>query len=349
MEDAIKQCPFLQIVAKEKGAKFATNLALNPFKPCNGPSTTIPLFPEESIAFNIESVAMTFHGKAGFLPLPRFCTEEASDESTMTCQVDQPAPPVLPLAAISLSGFHNPFPDPRKLFKSKIKRPRNNKKPQNNNNNNNTGSGKNHHQPPASSSSSSASTTTSSSSLSSGGRCPMRDVFGGILISSTRLECPPVIVKMRAAVAALKPVRNIRPRHLSVRSLALVLTSAGFNIPCGVWREHTEKFSPAWFAAVHATIPFIAMLRKAVLMPQWAVLLTIASAVAGQQAGAGLERKRIKGSSGAWLSGHNNSSGEMKENNGSSSNSNSRSCAVEAGAAAFSSPAYASTTSTLIR
>jgi len=84
-------------------------------------------------------------------------------------------------------------------------------------------------------------------------------------------------------------------------------------------------------------------------MPQWAVLLTIASAVAGQQAGAGLERKRIKGSSGAWLSGHNNSSGEMKENNGSSSNSNSRSCAVEAGAAAFSSPAYASTTSTLIR
>jgi len=84
-------------------------------------------------------------------------------------------------------------------------------------------------------------------------------------------------------------------------------------------------------------------------MPQWAVLLTIASAVAGQQAGAGLERKRIKRSSGAWLGGHNNSSsGERKKKPGSSSNSNSRSCAVEAGAAAFPSPAYAST-STLVR
>ena len=25
---------------------------------------------------------------------------------------------------------------------------------------------------------------------------------------------------------------------------------------------HVRKFSPAWFLAVHATIPFIAMLRK---------------------------------------------------------------------------------------
>lgn len=50
------------------------------------------------------------------------------------------------------------------------------------------------------------------------------------------------------------------------------------NLPCGAWREHTRKFSPQWFLAVHATIPFVAMLRKAVLMPKWAVALTLVAA-----------------------------------------------------------------------
>ena len=59
------------------------------------------------------------------------------------------------------------------------------------------------------------------------------------------------------------------------------------------WREHCEKFSGAWFAAVHASIPFIAMLRKAVIMPKYAILFTIAAAVAGQAMGAKIERRRM--------------------------------------------------------
>jgi hypothetical protein len=55
-------------------------------------------------------------------------------------------------------------------------------------------------------------------------------------------------------------------------------TAIAANLPCGAWREHTRKFSPQWFLAVHATIPFVAMLRKAVLMPKWAILLTVAGA-----------------------------------------------------------------------
>jgi acetaldehyde dehydrogenase (acetylating) len=98
---------------------------------------------------------------------------------------------------------------------------------------------------------------------------------------------------MRAAVAGLKPVRSLRPRGMPVRSLALAATAAGANLPCGAWREHTDKFSLQWVLAVHATVPFVAMLRKAVLMPQWAILLTIAASVAGQQAGAQLERRRL--------------------------------------------------------
>ena len=55
-------------------------------------------------------------------------------------------------------------------------------------------------------------------------------------------------------------------------------TAIAANLPCGAWREHTRKFSPQWFLAVHATIPFVASLRKAVLMPKWAILLTVAGA-----------------------------------------------------------------------
>ena len=65
------------------------------------------------------------------------------------------------------------------------------------------------------------------------------------------------------------------------------------NAPFGAAREHVPKFSPEWFVAVHATIPFVAALRKALLMPRWAVALTVASAIAGQLVGSRLERKRL--------------------------------------------------------
>ena len=45
---------------------------------------------------------------------------------------------------------------------------------------------------------------------------------------------------------------------------------------------------------VHATIPFIAMLRKAVVMPKWAIAYTVGSAVLGQIMGARLERQRLQ-------------------------------------------------------
>lgn len=65
------------------------------------------------------------------------------------------------------------------------------------------------------------------------------------------------------------------------------------NIPFGMWRSHTRKFSPEWFLAVHASIPFISLLRKGVIMPKWAFVLTVAAAVAGQKIGATLEQQRL--------------------------------------------------------
>lgn len=66
------------------------------------------------------------------------------------------------------------------------------------------------------------------------------------------------------------------------------------NIPLGIWREHTEKFSPSWFVAVHAAVPFIGMLRKSVLMPKSAMAFTIAASILGQVIGSRAERYRLK-------------------------------------------------------
>jgi len=76
--------------------------------------------------------------------------------------------------------------------------------------------------------------------------------------------------------------------------LAIGLLGMAVNVPLGVWREHTEKFSPAWFVAIHSAIPFIAMLRKSVNMPKSAMAFTIAASVLGQVIGSRAEKARLK-------------------------------------------------------
>ena len=73
---------------------------------------------------------------------------------------------------------------------------------------------------------------------------------------------------------------------------AVGATSLAVNAPLGVWREHCRKFSPEWFVAVHASIPLIMSLRKALIMPTFAVLITITAAVTGQFVGSRWERAR---------------------------------------------------------
>jgi len=120
-------------------------------------------------------------------------------------------------------------------------------------------------------------------------------IIAGLVPLSAKgeLQCPRAIIQSRAFVAKLKLVRELRPQALPVKLLAIGAASAAANVPMGAWREHQKKFSAQWFLAVHATIPFIAMLRKGVVMPKWAILLTIATAIAGQAVGARLERQRL--------------------------------------------------------
>jgi hypothetical protein len=123
----------------------------------------------------------------------------------------------------------------------------------------------------------------------------MRKWLGPIagIVFEGRLHCPAPIVAARAALARTAPVRSLRPQALPLKLVAVAATAAALNVPCGAVREHFEKFSLGWFVAVHATIPFVAMLRKAVIMPKLAIVVTIAAAVAGQAVGARLERARL--------------------------------------------------------
>lgn len=109
-----------------------------------------------------------------------------------------------------------------------------------------------------------------------------------------KLKCPPAVVAARAALARTALVKSLRPQPLSAKMLVIGILGMAANIPLGIWREHTEKFSLSWFAAVHAAVPFLAMLRKSVLMPKTAMAFTIAASVLGQIIGSRAERLRLK-------------------------------------------------------
>jgi len=137
------------------------------------------------------------------------------------------------------------------------------------------------------------------------GQCPIAKSFRAVsgvlplvskmlkLPQGMKYRCPPAIVAARAALARTSAVKALRPQGLPTKVLAIGMLGMALNVPLGVWREHTKKFSPQWFLAVHATIPFIAMLRKAVVMPKYAIAFTIGSAVLGQAVGARAERLRL--------------------------------------------------------
>lgn len=109
-----------------------------------------------------------------------------------------------------------------------------------------------------------------------------------------KYRCPPVVVAARAALAKTAFAKNLRPQPLPAKILAIGVLGMAANVPLGIWREHTKKFSPSWFAAVHAAVPFIAMLRKSVLMPKAAMAFTIAASILGQVIGSRAERYRLK-------------------------------------------------------
>ena len=115
-----------------------------------------------------------------------------------------------------------------------------------------------------------------------------------VVSKNGQLICPPPIVWMRATLAKTQMCQALRPLDIEFKLAACGVLSALANLPPGMAKEHLEKFSPGWFAAIHITIPFVAALRKAVVMPKYAMVVTIAGAIAGQIIGGKIERLRMQ-------------------------------------------------------
>ena len=69
------------------------------------------------------------------------------------------------------------------------------------------------------------------------------------------------------------------------------------NIPLGMMREHSRKFSMQWIVWIHASIPLIIFLRMWLALHAVAIPINIAAAVLGQLIGGAPEKKRRKATS----------------------------------------------------
>ena len=66
----------------------------------------------------------------------------------------------------------------------------------------------------------------------------------------------------------------------------LLATALGTNAALGVWRSGLRKFSPAWFVAIHASIPLLVAMRLSLVPTTWVIPPEIGLAFVGQFAGA---------------------------------------------------------------
>ncbi|KAL8521411.1 hypothetical protein ACS0TY_011798 [Phlomoides rotata] len=276
-EQDMKKCPFLRNISKP------TNFSFTSFKfpvPSNGAKG--PIFEDGP---NFDMAFKLFHGKDGVVPL------NGNSQPCLDKIEAQPMPVFNPLASkaasISMSSFGLGGPFGFNSFFGKIP----NKK-----------SSKKEHSPKGDSSKHEA----LGNEWLKTGNCPIAKSYRAAsnvlpLVATAlrpppgiKLRCPPAIVAARAALARTALVKTMRPQPLPAKILAIGCLGIAANIPLGVWREHTEKFSLSWFTAVHAAVPFIAMLRKSVVMPKTAMALTIAGSILGQIIGSRAERIRLK-------------------------------------------------------
>jgi len=291
--EGVEMCPFLRNIGVTTSFSFS-NLKF----PVPAPTRAGrgPIF-EDGPGF--ETSFRLFHGKDGVVPLARATETPSSLPVKETSEAPNLSfhPLSASAAAISLSPFGpaGPFGFDGFMAKHNSKKPgkqQPKKEPQ-----------------PEEKSKPEVNTNASHEAMGSEwlatGQCPIAKSFRAVsgvlplvskmmkLPSGMKYRCPPAIVAARAALAKTPAVKALRPQALPTKVLAIGLLGMALNVPLGVWREHTKKFSPQWFLAVHATIPFIAMLRKAVVMPKYAIAFTIGSAVLGQAVGARAEKIRL--------------------------------------------------------
>ncbi|XP_057424270.1 uncharacterized protein LOC130717890 [Lotus japonicus] len=278
-EDSILRCPFLRNINEPTSFSFSSPLAFS--MPVRGGGAKGPIFedgPNFDLSFRL------FHGSDGVVPL-----SGRSFQHSEKVQSELPKSHFNPLAAkaatISLSSFGFGGPFSFDAFSEKWK----------------------NQQKKSKSSKDGSKHEAASNEWLQNGNCPIAKSFRAVsnvlpLVAKViqpppgiKIKCPEAIVAARAALARTAFAKNLRPQTLPTKVLVIGMLGMAVNVPLGVWREHTEKFSPSWFAAVHAAVPFIGMLRKTVLMPKSAMAFTIAASILGQVIGSRAERYRLKG------------------------------------------------------
>nr|UUZ30948.1 salt tolerant protein [Medicago sativa] len=280
-EDSILRCPFLRNINEPTNFSFVSPLAF----PMPARAAKGPIFedgPNFDLAFRL------FHGSDGVVPLSER-TFQRFDKVKPEAPKSQFNPLAAKAATISLSsfGFGGPFgfDSFHEKWKNQNKKSKSSKK-----------------EP----SSKDGSKHEAGNDWLQNGNCPIAKSYQAVskvlpLVAKViqppagmKYKCPQVIVEARAAIARTAFAKNLRPQGLPTKVLVIGMMGMAVNVPLGVWREHTEKFSPSWFVAVHAAVPFIAMLRKSVLMPKSAMAFTIAASILGQVIGSRAERYRLK-------------------------------------------------------
>ncbi|KAD2804894.1 hypothetical protein R6Q59_029747 [Mikania micrantha] len=270
----IVSCPFLRNINEPTNFSFSSSVHI----PVPVRGTKGPIF-EDGPSF--DSAFRLFHGQNGVVPL-----SDPSSHGPQKVRSEPSAQRFHPLAAraatISLSGFGGSFGFDtfNEMFKNHQRKHKPSKKDSNH--------------------------EALGEEWLQNGKCPMAKSYRSVtnvlpimanafkLPSGMTYRCPPLIVAARAALAKTAFAKNLRPQPLPAKVLVIGAMGMAANVPLGIWREHTEKFSPSWFVAVHAAVPFIAMLRKSVLMPKSAMAFTIAASVLGQVIGSRAERYRLK-------------------------------------------------------
>ncbi|XP_010481589.1 PREDICTED: uncharacterized protein LOC104760372 isoform X1 [Camelina sativa] len=282
-ESMIQKCPFLRNINKPTNLSFSS-LSF-PFPQVQGGSKG-PIF-EDGPCF--DSAFKLFHGKDGLVPLSGHSSFGDDDKQEARHAPLQFNPLAGKVATISLSAFGPGGPFGFGPFSEKWKKQQKKPKPSNN----------------QQSGDSSKHEAVGDDWLKTG-NCPIAKSFRAAskvmpLVAKAlkppagmKYRCPAPIVAARAALSKTALVKSLRPQPLPEKMLAIALMGMAANVPLGVWREHTKKFSPSWFLAVHAAVPFIAMLRKSVLMPKAAMALTIGASILGQVIGSRAERYRLK-------------------------------------------------------
>ncbi|CAH9144846.1 unnamed protein product [Cuscuta epithymum] len=280
----IMRCPFLRNINEPTNFSFSSSMAF-PMAVCEGKGPIFEDAPNFDMAFRL------FHGQDGVVPLSGRSLIQKEKSGSDKPSSTQFNPLAARAATISLSGLGLGGPFGFDAFSKKWKSQKKNSK-----------SSKDGSPPQGG--------DTKHEALSNewlrSGNCPIAKSFRAVskvipLVakairppSGMQLKCPAAVVAARAAISRTAFAKNLRPQALPTKVLVIGVMGMAANIPLGIWREHTEKFSLSWFTAVHAAVPFIGMLRKSILMPKAAMAFTIAASILGQVIGSRAERYRLQ-------------------------------------------------------